>query len=464
LSKRAWLLITALASVGLTVGLMAAVAALGLLRPLPQPSPTPAPIQTTSTPALDPSPTTAVLTGPAAPAGLSPEVRAEMAEIEAQVILLRGLEPSSPVEQRLLTHAELRQVVLGDLLEEYSRDEAADDVRLFNLLGLLPPGFDLWGLYADLFTEQLAGYYDAETQTMNIVRGEAFQGPERMTYAHEYVHALQDQRYGLEDGLGLNDPACDREPDRCAAVRSLLEGDATILESQWLRTYATEDDLLELQSLYLTFESPVFLSAPGFVRDDLLFPYTQGAAFVRQLYLDGSWPEVDAAYAAPPQSTEQILHPTRYPDEAPVVLESPGLLAALGAGWRQIAGGVMGEWTTQLALAGQLADDAALIAADGWGGDTFEAFDHPRLGGALVWVTVWDSLRHAEEAFAAFRQYGDARFGDHTATATFTIQWAAADAFAVLERRSLQSVWIQAPDEATAAALRLALEFPAPIP
>jgi len=464
LSKRTWLLLTLLGSACLGLSLIVVVAALNLLRPRPAPSPAISPTADVSTATVMPSAATAVVTPQSLAPGLTADVRAAMAEIESQVILLRGLEPTGPVDQQLLTTEALRLTVLNDLLEDYSREQADDDVRLLNLLGLLPAGFDLWELYADLYTEQLAGFYDAETREMYIVQGEAFQGPERLTYAHEYVHALQDQRFDLLAGLRLDDPLCEQEADRCTAVRSLLEGDATLLQSQWLRTYASEEDLRELQSLVLTLESPVFLSAPGFLQDDFLFPYIQGVEFARQLYLDGSWPAVDEAYAAPPSSTEQILHPTRYPEDVPIVMQVPDLLPVLGAGWREIGRGTMGEWTTRLTLAGQLPDDVAVTAADGWGGDFYLAFDHPRLGGALVWLTQWDSLRHAEEAFSAFRAYGDARFGEHTATATFTIQWQGADGFAVLERRSLQSLWIQAPDEATAAALRQTVEFPAPVP
>lgn len=464
MSKRTWLLVTILGSLCLGLGLLATVAALDLLGPRPTATLALSSAVPESTPTSAPSRTTAVLTAPAAPAGPSAEVRAEMTEIEAQVVLLRGLEPTGPVERRLLTTEELRHHVLNELLEDYSREESEDEARLLTLLGLLPPGFDLWGLYADLYTEQLAGYYDFEAQEMVIVRGQGFEGPQRLTYAHEYVHALQDQRFDLESGLSMNDEACDREAERCAAMRSLLEGDATLLESQWRRTYASEDDLRELEAFYATFESPVFLSAPNFLQEDFLFPYTYGLEFVRQLYLDGSWPAVDEAYAAPPQSTEQILHPARYPEDVPIALQTPALLPALGAGWREIERGVMGEWTTRLALMGYLAEETAVTAAEGWGGDFFLAFYHPRFGGALVWLTQWDSLRQAEEAYSAFRDFGDARFGDHTATATFTVQWSIPDTFAHLERQSLQSLWIQAPDAAAATALRQAIDFPAPVP
>ncbi len=461
MSKRGWLLITVLSSLGLGLGLIAAAAAFGLLPTRPSPAPDVTPSLPDSTATLRPSPAAASN----APDDLSAEIRAALAEIESQVVLLRGLEPIGPVERSLLTPEELRQAVVNDLLATYNREQADDDARMLNMLGLLPLGFDLWELYADLYTEQLAGYYDPATHEMIVVRGQDFAGPQRLSYAHEYDHALQDQRFGLMGAeLRVNDEACRRESDRCAAVRSLLEGDATLLETQWARTFASADDLRELGSFYATFESPAFLSAPRFLQQDFLFPYTYGLEFVRQVYLDGSWPAVNAVYAAPPQSSEQILHPSRYPEDVPIVLQPPELLPALGPGWHEIERGVMGEWTTRLVLAGQLTPEAAATAAEGWGGDFILAFYDPRNGGALVWLTQWDGLRQAEEAFSAFRDYGDTRFGDHTATATFTVQWSSADTFAVLERQSLQSLWIQAPGEAAAAALRQAIEFPAPVP
>jgi hypothetical protein len=386
-----------------------------------------------------------------------------MDEIQRQVVALRGLNPLGPVGRTLLTPDEIHDHILVDFLSDYTESEADYDSRLLSLLGLLEPGIDLLTLYTDVLGEQVAGYYDNQTGTMFIVRGEGFGGPERLTYAHEYVHALQDQHYHLEEGLAYNNEACDAESDRCAALSALLEGDATLLETQWLRTYATEQDFQEIQDFFGTFESPVFYAAPEFLQEDLLFPYIQGLGFVGELYVEGNWAAVDEAYRRPPVSTEQILHPDRYPDDLPIPLEIPDLAGVLGGGWSGIGHRVLGEWYTLLTLETNLPPEVASDAAEGWGGDYALVLSNEALGAdALVLVTRWDTLIDAQAAFAALAQYGETRFGDGTSTTTRAV-WASTGAFALLERASDQTLWILAPDESSGEALRQAIPFPASI-
>ena len=68
--------------------------------------------------------------------------------------------------------------------------------------GLINPDFDLQNLYIDLYSEQIAGFFDIEENEMVVVQGEGFGGVERFVYAHEYTHVLQDQNFDIENGLG----------------------------------------------------------------------------------------------------------------------------------------------------------------------------------------------------------------------------------------------------------------------
>lgn len=428
-----------------------------LVLPTASETPTPAPpdLATATAAAVHP-----------APGQITADVLAQMEEIERQVSSLRGLRPAGPVRRALLTPHELRQHVLDDLLADYSRADAADDVITLALLGLLEPGFDLWDLYVDLFSEQIAGFYDDATGQMYIVRGAGFGGPERLTYAHEFVHALQDQTYDLDEGLGYSDEACQQDSERCAAISSLIEGDATLLEEQWLRTYATERDFDEILDFYATYESPVFDSAPEFLQDDFLFPYDAGLDFTRRLYLEGGWAGVDAAYAAVPLSTEQVLHPARYPENPPVGLEAPELADSLGPSWREVERNVLGEWYTRLMLQTHLAPEAASSAAEGWDGDVYLVFHQADLGGAsdgnsaLVLITLWEGVGQAQEAFAAIRDYADLRFGAGRVDPGQG-DWQGEFGAARLVRIADQTLWILAPDAATLETLLSGLTFPA---
>ena len=170
---------------------------------------------------------------------IPPEVREQMEQIETEVILLRGLQPTGPVDRQLLSEEGLRVHVVNDFFGDYTREESEDDARLYAMLGLVEPGFNLYDLYLDLYTEGIAGFYDPDIGEMFVVQGEEFRGPERLTYSHEYAHVLQDQVFDMREGLEWSDEACEDDSERCAALQALLEGDATLLEERWLLTYAS---------------------------------------------------------------------------------------------------------------------------------------------------------------------------------------------------------------------------------
>ena len=63
--------------------------------------------------------------------------------------------------------------------------------------GLLPRDFDLGKFLVVLLKEQVAGYYDPKTKTVNLLDwlGADQQKP---VLAHELTHALQDQSFNLD--------------------------------------------------------------------------------------------------------------------------------------------------------------------------------------------------------------------------------------------------------------------------
>jgi hypothetical protein len=393
---------------------------------------------------------------------LTAQERTQLDEIEQQVVTLRGLHPLASVERTMLTRDQLHQQVIDEFLSDYSQEDAQDEARLLSLLGLLPADFDLWTFYTDLYSEQIAGYYNDETEEMALICGSNFGGPQRLIFAHEYTHALQDQTYDLEEGLGYSEEACESQSERCAAIQALVEGDATLLENQWWQIYATQEDWDDLVALFSTLETPVLDSAPRFMRENLLFPYMAGQTFVRTLYQEGGWAAVDAAYENPPLSTEQILHPERYPSDMPVSLITPDPSVALSAPWRPLEPNVLGEWFTQLTLNEYLPKADAVEAAEGWAGDYYLAFYHEDADlGALVLVTQWDTMRDVLEFSAAFLDYGDARFEVRKTSAPYEVTWSGDAGFASFERQSNQTRWVLAPNAETAELLRQALPFPA---
>jgi hypothetical protein len=392
---------------------------------------------------------------------LDTAIRSQIDDLDSQVTQLRGFRPLNPVTLSLLTENQLRERVITDFFADYTEEDAKLDVRLLSLLDLIEPQIDLYQLYVDLYSEQIAGFYDPETGELVVICGAGFGGVERFSYVHEYTHALQDQLYDLEEGLDYNDDDCEDESERCFALQSLIEGDATLLQEQWLRTFAGEDDLSDLIAFDANTAFPVFDRAPAYIQSQLTFPYFWGLNFVRTLYLEGGWAAVDEAYQNPPLSSEQILHPERYPWDSPVSLIVPDAVDDLSSSWDEIVTDEMGEWVTLMVLEEYLPADDAALAAEGWGGDYLLFFSQEEGdANALVLVTQWDTMRDAHESFAAFRDYGTVRFGDPEYPSTTSMRWVFDGGLSYFERVSNQTLWILAPDELTMENLRQVVHLP----
>lgn len=386
---------------------------------------------------------------------IDPEIAHQMDEIQVHVITERGLKPSETVDRQLYSPEQLQEKVIADFEEDYSPEEAQIEAITLASFGLLNSDFDLYNFYIDLFSEQIAGFYDQETKEMVVVQGDSFGGPERLTYAHEYTHALQDQTYDIENGLNFNDDACELDTERCAAIRALLEGDASLTELNWFFENGTPDDQAEIMEFYQGLEMPVFNSAPDFITLGFTFPYEYGYAFVEHLHNIGGWGTVDRAYHELPLSTEQIMHPERYPDDKPIQVELPELEVVLDNGWEEIDRGTMGEWDTYLILAKGLDGNARLdesdaeIAAEGWGGDSYVVYyDETNKHSVVVLQTTWDTSVDADEFAGAFRDYANARFGTSS-----TDTWQGDDGYHSFHSQNDTTTWILAPDAATATAV-----------
>ncbi len=395
-----------------------------------------------------------------------PEELAEVVlEIEAQVTELRGLTLRQPVPRIMMTAEEEETIVVNDFFAEYTDEDARQDVLVLSLLGLIPADFDLKSLYTDLYSEQILGFYDSETKEIYVVQGTTFGGSEKLTYAHEFVHVLQDQNFGFEEGLNLTDEACEADSERCAAALALSEGDASLTELLWFQTYATREDYQDIVRAFQDYASPVLDAAPPFIQADLIFPYEQGFAFVQNLYDRGGFEAIDAAYLDPPSSTEQILHPNLYPWDVPQVVTLPDLSDALGEGWMLFDQNVMGEWFTYLILgqayeeAYRLAETQASAAAEGWGGDAYAFYLNTNTD-ALIFIldTIWDSTADANEFAAALTNYADLRWATAEEQIAGQPTWTGVEGIIVFMQAGDRTLWIIAPTDALAESVLLELQ------
>lgn len=361
---------------------------------------------------------------------LPADVLRQMDEIQQQLMAIRGLNMSAELKRDLMTPEELQDKVINDFFADYTDEDALKDSKVLSTLGLLDENFDLKKFYQDLYSEQIAGYYDSETKDMYVIAGEGFGGMERMTYAHEFNHVLQDQNYDLENGMKLNEDYCEEDTEYCAAVTALIEGDSVSAEQDWFIKHSTRQDQQDLFSFQESYTSPVYDSAPSYMKEDFLFPYTLGFDFVQGLIEQGGWAAVDAAYRNPPVTTEQILHPEKYPDDKPVPVEMPDLAVNLAEDWSELDRNVMGEWYSYLIFSRgrssqfTMDEEKSKTATAGWGGDTYVYYATADLNDHLfAWRSTWDTPADAGEYFGMSRDYGLARWGIPVQNSDGSVTW-----------------------------------------
>ena len=331
-----------------------------------------------------------------------PDPATVYAEIEDQVRAIRGLDEKKPVQPKVLDEAALGAYVKEQFRTDNPEELVDANERMLKVLGLLPADASLEDLYISLLSGVVAGLYNPKDKTLYVVSRSGGLGPsEKTTFAHEYTHALQDQNFDLT-GLHLDAPG---QGDQGMARLALVEGDATLVMTLWQIDNLTQADLLRVlgESLNPAVTGPLE-KMPPVLRESLLFSYTGGLTFTQQLHGSGGWPAVDAAFAKPPASTEQILHPEKYGgEEAPTIVGLPDDLATrMGAGWSVGMEDTLGEFQLKLWLA-NAADGAATSQADatkaaaGWGGDRVALLDGPGGATALVISSEWDSVSDAAE-------------------------------------------------------------------
>lgn len=353
-------------------------------------------------------PTAPPTASPAGPTATPLDPATIYERIELQVVELRGLPALRPVTRTTIDEAALREILAEITAEEQPADQVAATERLYRGLGLLAEGESLAEITEELLADQVAGFYRTDTRELYVVSrsgsGSRIGVEEKVIFAHEFTHALQDQHFPLEP---LTEDAF-TEGDRAIARAALIEGDATLLMSLWSQQHLSFAELLQLVGMAIGPGQAGLDGVPPFLRDSLLFPYEAGLQFVMALHTRGGWEAVDAAFADPPDSTEQILHPEKYTArEAPIQVELPaGLAARMGDGWRLTLEDTLGEF--QIAAWLRITGDAttAADAAAGWGGDRLALLEGPSGEWAIVLRTDWDTDADAAAFVRALGETG----------------------------------------------------------
>lgn len=345
---------------------------------------------------------------PAAAGAQDDALDVQFDEITQEVSDIRGLPIESEVVEDFLPRGDLQARLLDDFDEDYPEAEREADQQLLAALGIIPEDTDLGQLYLDLYTEQIAGFYDPEANELFVIAGEGeLSALDEVTYAHEVTHALQDQAYNLE---AIREPY-EENDDALLAITALIEGDATAVQLDYLLGRPALLARFTVEAAQMA-DMPQLDTAPPVIREALLFPYSAGQVFVTALLEEGGFDAVDAAYADLPLTTEQILHPEKYLGERdePTAVDLPDLRPLLGDSWERNDLNNLGEFQIRVMLQGELPAGEAEGAAAGWDGDQYAFYTNDDQE-VIAWQTVWDSEDDAAEFATSLQAYDEFRFG-----------------------------------------------------
>ncbi len=241
-----------------------------------------------------------------------------------------GLPIKRSVKRKLTSRDEVVSYLTKHVNDEDTRRLRRSELVL-KKFGLLPRDFDLQTFLVALLKEEVAGYYDPKTKTVNLLDWVPIEEQEPVM-AHELTHALQDQDINLqkwmkrgEKDLGeiRKDPTPeDIENDEIDNAReAVLEGQAQAIMFQYAiaptgHSIATSPELvkaMEEETLTGTSSTKVFNDAPIFMKESLTFPYSYGMNFVIELLQKGGKEKAFAVLLQnPPHTTRQIMEPKTY--------------------------------------------------------------------------------------------------------------------------------------------------------
>ncbi len=373
----------------------------------PEPTITPTPAPPTPTPVFDPGlvilPTVAIPSRTATPTPTADELLSRRLDaIGFRAALVRDLSGSGPVEREIINTEDLEQMLFEDLEED--REDILVTQKLYELLGITEAGTDLIELLTDVYGDVVLGFFDTEDQKLYVVGDTTdFDEQDELTFAHEYVHGLQQIHFDirlLRDNIEDN-------TDRSWALTALIEGDATLAQLLYQLEHYDEEEQAAVQNAAQKSDFTAYRAAPLVIQRAIAFPYVEGPSFVIALYLErNDFELVDEAFVRLPVSTEQIIHPEKYiAEEAPVGVVLPDIGGLLGEGWEEIRQNTFGEAFFSSYLSSGIDEPQAAAAAAGWGGDRFGLYGGPEGATAMFALTAWDTETDADEFFDTFRVF-----------------------------------------------------------
>jgi hypothetical protein len=363
---------------------------------------------------------------PTAPAEhkISPAEAKELFRSVDEILQFASQDTGFPIKHKVKRRLTSREEVEGFLEKSMAEDKDTQRLRRSELVlkkfGLLPRDFDFQKFLVALLKEQVAGYYDPKTRTVNLLDWiEPLQ--QRPVLAHELTHALQDQSFGLRKFMKSEDladkkdaptPADIQNDEISVARQAVVEGQAMAVLVDYMlapsgRSLKNSPDILEAMKqdmLSGSQNSPEMRSAPIFLRDALIFPYRYGLDFTAALLTgEGKEKAFAGAFTHPPVNSRHIMEPQTYlADEQIPPLPLPDFQNVF-RDYERFDIGAIGEFDVSVLIEQYAGADAAQRLYPQWRGGYYYAVRpkaNPAATLGLLYLSRWSNPDHAAE-FAA---------------------------------------------------------------
>jgi hypothetical protein len=356
---------------------------------------------------------------------ISPQEAEELFRSVDEILHFASKDTSLPIRTEVKRRLTSRDEVVAYIETHMAEDEDAQRLKRSQLVlrkfGLIPRDFDLQRFLVALLREQVAGYYDPKTKTVNLLDWLGAD-EQRPVLAHELTHALQDQNFGLEKWMrdGQVDlasrkhlTAADIATDEYSTVRqAIVEGQAMVVlvdymlapTGQSLQDSPQIVEALKQGMLVGTADSVNFRNAPLVLRESLIFPYRYGIDFVADVLKSGG---KEKAYAAvfkdPPRTTREIMEPQTYLSGERIEPMPVPDLARIFRNYERFDVGAMGEFDVAILIDQYAGAEASRKLYPQWRGGYYYAVrpkNDPDAPLGLLYASRWASAGQAGE-FAA---------------------------------------------------------------
>ncbi len=332
---------------------------------------------------------------PAAQAPMTKQQAKELFRSVDEILSFASSDTNLPIEHPVKRKLISREEVTRYLREKLDEDEGAKRMERSEIVlkkfGLLDRDFHLGTFLLSLLTEQIAGFYDNKTKTVNLLD---WIEPEEQkpVLAHELTHALQDQRVGLTkwSSVSLNGPSHNvQEDNRHLQVDEADTARSAVAEGQAMAVFVdytlrpsgkTLADSPEIASRMKdqvadTSGSPVMARAPLLLQESLLFPYSDGLNFEQAVLVKaGKEAAFGGVLTNPPSSSFEIMHPDAYMAHAAVpVVRLPDIHPLLDTDYTPYDVGVMGELDVRILIELFGGREMADALSPAWNGGVYYA-------------------------------------------------------------------------------------------